>query len=338
MMKALVYTDPKTVEIRDVSRPAAGAGQALIRMRYCGVCGTDIGIWSGTHPRAAAPLVLGHEFVGDVVETAGRFAPGQRVVAYPLFSCGTCHPCRTGSPHVCAQLRLIGIDGAGGMAEYLAVDEDLLYPVPDAMSDRIAALIEPLAVCVRAVEQSGTRVADRVVVLGAGPIGLLTALVARHAGAARVLVSDVDPARLKRAADLGFEPVDVREQDLFERTLAASDGDGADVVFECAGVPSAALDATRIARPGGTICLASLHKKPCPVALLDIAFKELRLVGTRVYTREQFRRSLDLAMDMSDQLDRLITRTLPLSAAQDVFDLLADPASDEMKILIDCAS
>ena len=335
-MRSLVYTAPKTIEIRDVAMPKAGPGKVLLKMRFCGVCGTDIGIWGGTHPRATAPLILGHEFVGEVVDASPRFAKGQRVVAYPLISCGQCHPCRTGSPHICAKLRLIGIDGDGGMAEYLAVPEDVLFAIPDDIDDGIAALIEPLAVALRAVEQSGMGVADRVVVLGAGPIGLLVALVAQHAGAGRVLISDIDPARLALAAGLGFTPVDVRAQDLATEVAAATDGDGADVVFECAGVASAALDMTRITRPGGTICMASLHKAPQPVALLDLAFKELRLIGSRVYTREQFRRAIPLAQSLADPLQRLITRTLPLSGAADVFEIIRDPAETDIKILIDC--
>ncbi|MEN9059792.1 zinc-dependent alcohol dehydrogenase [Ponticoccus litoralis] len=337
-MKALVYTGPKSVEVRETEQPQPKPGEVLLKLQLCGVCGTDIGIHSGSHPRAAAPLILGHEFVGEVVTPGSRFGPGQRVVAYPLFSCGTCHPCRTGKPHVCNSLRLIGIDGDGGIAQYLAVDEDMLFAVPEEMDNRIAALVEPMAVALRAVEQSGMGLADRIAVLGAGPIGLLTALAARQAGAASVLVSDVDPARLALARDLGFQPVDLRHEDLSAQVQTMTGGDGVDVVFECAGVADAAGDMTRIARPGGTICLTSLHKSPCPVALLDIAFKELRLVGSRVYTREQFRRSIDLAMTLADDLERLITRTLPLSQSAQVFELIAARDEANVKVLIDCTA
>nr|WP_256558002.1 alcohol dehydrogenase catalytic domain-containing protein [Marinobacterium sedimentorum] len=308
----------------------------MLKMRLCGVCGTDIGIFGGTHPRAVAPLIMGHEFVGEIVGESSRFAKGQRVVAYPLISCGDCHPCRTGQPHVCAKLRLIGIDGAGAMTEYVAVAENVLFPVPEDMDDRIAALVEPLAVAVRVVEQSGMSISDRVVVLGAGPIGLLTAIVARHAGAERILISDIDPARLKLAADLGFTAINVGKEDLDQWVMTVTDGDGADVVFECSGAPVAALDMTRIARPGATICLASMHKQSNPVALLDIAFKELSVIGSRVYTREQFGRSIELAQVLAEPLQRLITLTLPLSAAGDVFNIIQDPARNDVKILIDC--
>lgn len=336
-MKALVYTGPKSIEIRDVPRPEKGPDQALIRVKYCGVCGTDIGIWGGTHPRATAPLVLGHEFVGTVTEASARFAVGQRVVAYPLFSCGTCHACRTGSPHVCAALRLIGIDSAGGMAEYLAVNDEQLCAVPADLDDKVAALIEPLAVVLRGVEQSEMVVGDHVVVLGAGPIGLLTALVARHAGAREVVVTDVNAARLALAADLGFATVDVGQADLNARILERTGGDGADVVFECAGVPASILDATQITRPRGTICLMSMHKGASPVRLLEVAFKELRLVGSRVYTQEQFRRAVALAGDLSAPLLRLVTQVIGLAEAGDVFDKITAPDSRDIKILLECS-
>ncbi|MFW8637583.1 zinc-dependent alcohol dehydrogenase [Cribrihabitans pelagius] len=335
-MKALVYTGPRTIEVRDIAKPQAKGGEVLLKIRYCGVCGTDIGIYGGTHPRATAPLTLGHEFVGEDIEGSKRFAAGHRVVAYPLISCGTCYACRTGQPHVCGSLHLLGIDREGGMAEYLAVPEDMLFAVPGEMSDRVAALVEPMAVAQRAVEQSGLALSDRAAALGAGPIGLLVALAARQAGAAKVIASDIDPFRLSLAASFGFVPVDLRNQGLQEQVLAETAGDAVDVVFECAGAEPAARDMTRILRSGGTICLASLHKAPCPVALLDIAFKELRLIGSRVYTKEQFGRSIPLASALADDLEKLITRTLPLSAADSAFDFIADPNKNGVKVLIDC--
>ena len=162
-MKALVYAAPNRVEVRDVPVPQPRDRAAKIRMRYCGVCGTDIAIYAGKHPRAKAPLVIGHEFVGVIEETrggTGRFKPGDRVVAYPLLSCGVCLPCRTGTPHVCEKLRLIGIDGDGAMADYAWIDEDVLVKVDDMLSDRIAALVEPLAVIVRSLHRSQFKVRE----------------------------------------------------------------------------------------------------------------------------------------------------------------------------------
>lgn len=333
-MKALVYEGPRTVAVRDVPTPQ-GEGVRL-RLRYCGVCGTDIGIYAGSHPRAQAPLILGHEFIGEVLEDHSGFAKGQRVTAFPLLSCGSCHPCRNGNPHICASLRLLGIDTDGGMAEEMTVAPELLVPVPDHVSDELAALIEPVAVCLRVADRAGVTMGDTCVVTGAGPIGLITALMLRHAGAGRILVSDIAPGRLQLALELGFETVNATTETLADAVAAATGGDGADVLVECSGAAPAALEMTRLVRTGGTICLASLFKAPVPVALLDMNFKELRLVGSRVYTREEFRRATELVVQLEEPLLKLITRIVPLSDAGDVFELVTDANAGMMKVLVDC--
>lgn len=337
-MKALVYCGPKTVEVRDVPAPEGRPGAVRLRLKYCGVCGTDIGIYSGKHPRAAAPLVLGHEFVGVVEEApeGSRFAVGDRAVAYPLISCGRCHPCRNGQPHVCASLGLIGIDTDGGMAETLWVDEPVLFKLPETISDEIAALVEPLAVVIRTLHRARFDLLQSAVVMGAGPIGLLTAVALRHAGASKVLISDVDEARLQLCRDMGFDAVDVRKENLTERTLAATGGDGADVVFECSGVASAALEMTRLARVGGVIVMTATHKEPHPVALIDVNFKELTLIGSRVYTLEEFGSAVTLAETLAPVLKQAITQVVPLSDSAKVFDMIADPSLNTVKILVDC--
>ena len=191
---------------------------------------------------------------------------------------------------------------------------------------------EPVAVCLRVADRAGVTMGDSCVVIGTGPIGLITALMSRHAGGGRTLVPDIAPERLRLAKKLGFEPVNAPAETL----AAASDGDGADVLVECSGAAPAALEMTRLVRTGGTICLASLFKAPTPVALLHMSFKELRLVGSRVYTREEFRRATALVAQLETPLAKLITRIVPLSAAGDVFELAPDPGAGMVKVLVDC--
>lgn len=337
-MDALVYTGPNNVEVRDVPVAEPRQGAVKVRMTYCGICGTDIGIFSGKHPRAQAPLVLGHEFVGVVEQSpeGSQFVPGDRVVAYPLISCGQCYPCRHGTPHVCANLRLIGIDRDGGLTGHLWIDEEALFKVPDELSDRVAALVEPLAVVVRTVHQARFALGQRAVVMGAGPIGLLTAMVLRHAGASMVVISDVDPARLELCRELGFDAVDVGSDSLVAHVNAATTGDGVDAVFECSGVASAALEMTQVARVGGTICLTATHKLAPPVALIDVNFKELSLVGSRVYTKAEFGSAIPLAAALAETLGRAITQVVPLSQSAEIFAMIADPGINTVKILVDC--
>lgn len=338
-MKALVYTGPHSIEVRDVSIPEGHDGAARVRMTYCGVCGTDIGIFAGKHPRAKPQLVLGHEFVGTIEEVrkgSGRFAPGDRVVAYPLISCGQCRPCRTGTPHVCETLKLIGIDRDGGMAGYAWIDEDVLFKVPDDMSDAIAALVEPLAVVVRSLHQARFNLLDTTVVTGAGPIGVLTAIVLKYAGASRIVVSDVDAARLELCRSLGFETVNVAQRSLVEHIAEITDGEGVDIVFECSGVESAAAEMTKIARVGGTICMTGIHKAPRAVDLRDMNFKEQLLIGSRVYTKREFEMAVAYAGALTSDLEKIVTQIVPLSGSAEVFDMIADPSINTVKVLIDC--
>lgn len=338
-MKALVYTGPNRVEVQDLPTPQARPETVKVKMHYCGVCGSDIGIFAGKHPRAKAPLILGHEFIGSVEAVeggSGRFKAGDRVSAFPLITCGECLPCRTGSPHVCKSLKLIGIDRDGGMAEHAWIEEDKLFKLDDRLSDKAAALIEPLAVIVRTLHQAKFNLLDSAVVMGAGPIGLLTAIVLKHSGASRIIISDIDEARIAICRSMGFEAVDVAKTNLIDYVSDATGGNGVDVVFECSGAESAALEMTKLCRIGGTICMTGVHKAPHAVNLMDLNFKEQTLIGSRVYTKREFEMTVDYALAIADDLEKLVTHVVPLSEAETVFALIANPTEATMKVLVDC--
>ena len=338
-MQALVYAAPHKAEVREVPEPQPRDRAVKVRTHFCGICGTDIGIHAGKHPRAKPPLIFGHEFVGTVEDVRGStrgFEPGDRVVAYPLISCGRCLPCRTGHPHVCETLRLIGIDRDGGMADYVWVDEDVLFKVPDTLSDRIAALVEPLAVIVRSMHQSRFQLRDSAVVIGAGPIGVLTAIVLRHSGASRIVISDVDEGRLGLCRSFGFETVNGSDGGVVDYVKEITNGEGMDVVFECAGVESSAREMTQVCRVGGMICMTGIHKAPHAVDLRELNFKEQTIVGSRVYTKREFEQTVAYADGIKEDLERVITQVVPLGKAGGVFDMIADPAVDTLKVLVDC--
>lgn len=338
-MKALVYTGPEQVEVRSVPTPAPRKGAAKIKMTYCGICGSDIGIFAGKHPRAKAPLILGHEFVGVVEEVADgvrNVAPGDRVVAYPLLSCGVCLPCRTGTPHVCQKLGLLGIDVDGGICEHAWVDADVLFKVPDSISDKVAAVIEPLAVIVRALHQARFSPLDSTVVIGAGPIGILTGIMLKHAGASRIIISDIDEARLAMCRDFDFEAVNVKETSLVSYVSDATSGDGVDIVFECSGTESAAAEMTKLARIGGAVCMTGVHKAPHAVNLMDLNFKEQWMIGTRVYTKREFEISVPYAAAIASDLEKIVSHIVPLSESEKVFAMIADPTVNTVKVLVDC--
>ncbi len=338
-MKALVYMAPHKAEVQDVPEPQPRDNAVKIRVHYCGICGTDISIHAGKHPRAKPPLVFGHEFVGTIEEVrggTGKFKPGDRVVTYPLLSCGVCLPCRTGTPHVCEKLKLIGIDRDGGLAEHVWVEEDALFKVDDTLSDEIAALVEPLAVIVRSMHQARFQVRDSAVVIGAGPIGVLTAIALTHSGASRIVISDIDDGKLDMCRAFGFETVNGADSGLVDYISQTTKGEGMDVVFECSGAESAAIEMTKIARVGGMICMTGIHKAPHPVDLRDLNFKEQILIGTRVYTKREFEQTVSYASEIREDLECVVTQVVPLTEAAGVFDMIADSAVPTLKVLIDC--
>lgn len=337
-MKALVYAGPNKVEVRDVPEPKAREGAVKVKMHYCGLCGSDIGIYSGKHPRAQAPLILGHEFVGVVDEApaGSKFVKGDRVTAYPLISCGECYPCKNGTPHVCQTLHLLGIDTDGAMADHCWVDEGVLVKVPDGVSDKLAALAEPLAVVVRTLHQANFKTLDRCVVMGAGPIGILTAILLKHSGAAQIIISDIDEGRLALCREFGFDAVNVRETNLVDHVNKVTDNVGVDIVFECSGVESAALEVTKLTRVGGMICMTGVHKAPHAINLMDLNFKEQTMVGSRVYTLREFADTVPLLEKLAEDLEKVVSQVVPLSESAKIFDMVADPDLRTIKVLVDC--
>lgn len=339
-MKALQYVGAKKVEVKDVPVIPPAPGQAKIRVTYCGVCGSDIGIYSGKHPRAKAPLTIGHEFVGVIEEINGEangLHIGDRVAAYPLLSCGTCYACRTGKDYICRQLRLIGIDLDGGMAEYVNCSTDALFRLPKNVPDPVCAVIEPLAVAVHSVRRSKFKPLDSAVIIGAGPIGILVGLVLKESGASRIIISDISEARLELCRGFGFETIDSRKESLHEYVDKTTDGEGVNIVYECSGAAAGAEEMTYPVCADGMICLVGVHKEARSVMLSDMHFRELNLTATRVYEKEEFRQTVDYIARIPEEVAKIVTDVIPLEESEQVFEYIADPANAAMKVVIRCS-
>jgi (R,R)-butanediol dehydrogenase/meso-butanediol dehydrogenase/diacetyl reductase len=331
-MLAAQYLGPDRIEAEEVAVPMIGDEEALLQVEACGFCGSDINIIAGTHPRAKAPLTVGHELSGRIVQiksASSTLAIGDRVAVYPLISCGRCYACTHGNAHVCRELRLFGFDVDGGMAEYVKLPVASLMKLPAEMSAAIGALIEPLAVAVHGVARTSLEGVNLAVVLGAGPIGLLTALVAQARGVPNVLVSDVLPARLKLAESLGLRSIHAGGE-LRAEVLRLSDANGADVLFECAGHPSSAREMTSLVRSRGVIVNLGVFKKPVEVDMQALNFKELDIIGSRVYERKDFQAAIDLAMQLP--LKRIVSHTFSLEDVTLAFEQFR--SGDVCKVLI----
>jgi len=311
-MLAARYLGPDRLQTDEIPVPAIGRGEALLAVEACGFCGTDLSIVAGTHPRARAPLTLGHEVSGRIVEihtSESDLSIGDRVAVYPLIVCGECHACTHGNAHVCRRLRLFGIDVDGGMAEFVKLPASALIKLPDAMPARFGALIEPLAVAVHGVARTSLDGVELAAVMGAGPIGLMTALVAQARGVPHVLINDILPSRRELAASLGLHVVAAGD-DLRDRVMELSGQNGADLLFECAGAPSTAREMTSLVRSRGAIVNLGVFKKPVEVDMQAINFKEIQVLGSRVYERRDFEHAIDLAMQLP--LDRIVSHAFPL--------------------------
>jgi len=332
-MLAARYLGPDQLELVDVPMPTISDEQALVKVEACGFCGSDLGIVAGVHPRAKGPLTLGHELCGTIAEiqsSASDFKRGDRVTAFPLISCGHCYVCRNGSPHVCRTLNLYGFDVDGAMAEYVRLPVSSLLMLPLTMSPFVGAVVEPLAVAVHGVSLAPIEEAKTAVVLGAGPIGLLTALVVKSRGVPSVLISDVRQSRLALANRLGLTAVPAGEE-LRQLVQQNTSGDGADLVFECAGAPGTAAVMTELVRSRGTIVNLGVFKKPVEVDLQAVNFKEITILGSRVYTKRDFEAAIELAEKLP--VGQIVTHSFPLSEVNVAFECFRT-GSGVCKVLI----
>jgi (R,R)-butanediol dehydrogenase/meso-butanediol dehydrogenase/diacetyl reductase len=332
-MKAIVFKEKERVACEERDASARVEGEVRIRISFAGICGSDLSIYAGKHPRAQPPLVMGHECSGVIEETEDTdslFQVGDRVTIQPLISCGRCTPCLTGQRHVCRALRLVGIDRDGAFADSITVDRRHVVKLPVDLSLDAACLTEPLAVAVHAVRKSKLRMGETVVVIGGGPIGLLTAICARKAGAAEVWVCERSEHRLDFADRLGFRTVRA-DSDAAGKIDTLTGGEGADHVFEAAGVPAAMELAVRAVRILGTITVVSVFKEPAAVDLQAINFREITIHGVRVYTENDFRYAVCMLAKHPDIAD-LISHRLPLSEAEKGFRL-ALQAEEAVKVV-----
>jgi 2-desacetyl-2-hydroxyethyl bacteriochlorophyllide A dehydrogenase len=330
-MKSIVYNSAQDVSFEQKSIPEIAAGEVLIKVAYVGVCGSDMNIYQGAHPRAKAPLVMGHEFSGTVVKGHPMLPPGTPVTVYPLLSCGHCEPCLNGYAHVCNTLKLIGIDCDGGMAEYVKVPADKVLAIPQNLSLKLGAFIEPLAVGVHAVRRSGYKPGDRAVVFGAGPIGLCVATCLKYFGASSVILVEANPYRLGVAKKLGFTTIDAANEDVREKIRDYTSGSNADFAFDCAAHPSVQTVLMDVLKVQGTAVIVGSYKKPPEVDLLKVEFKELTVIGIRVYERRDFEIATRILESEFIDFNLLLSESTPEQAPGVFQDLLK--GSNTIKML-----
>ena len=336
-MKATLYEGNKTFNVIEKEIEQPGKGEVRIKVAYVGVCGTDVHIYHGMmDKRVHIPETIGHEMSGviDAVgEGVSNFAIGDKVVVRPLDD-RLVKPSDKGFNHICEELKFIGIDSPGAMQEYWNVPAFTLHKLKKDTDLKLAALIEPLSVATHDVRMSGLKAGETAVVLGGGPIGLLVAMVAKEVGA-KVIVSEVNEKRIAKAKELGLNAVNPTKLDLVKYVREQTEGRLADVVFEVAGVQPALDVMTEVAGIRGRIVMVAIHGQKKEVDLFKFFWKELKLIGARVYEKEDYEKSIRLITANELPFEEMITDVQPLSNIQKVFENI-DNNPDGMKVLMDC--
>jgi (R,R)-butanediol dehydrogenase/meso-butanediol dehydrogenase/diacetyl reductase len=330
------YVGNHTITVAEVTDVPPAAGEVQIKVAYTGLCGTDLHILHGNmDARVKTPLIFGHEMSGTIAavgEGVTGWSVGDPVTVMPLAWDGTCPACLAGNQHICQNLNFIGIDSPGSLQGLWNVRADFLVALPAGLRLDRAALVEPTAVAVHDVRRGNVQKGDRVVVIGGGPIGVLIASVAREFGGT-VVVIELDPNRRAQIGALGFETLDPREVDQVAWVTEWTGGAGADIVFEVSGAAAAVLGATDLAKVRGTLVVVAIHPTPREINLQRVFWRELSILGARVYQRVDFEKAIELLDREVIPADLLITKIVPLSETQDAFTDLENGRA--MKILVD---
>ncbi len=306
--------------------PPPGSDEVQIDVAYCGICGTDLHIYLGhMDQRVGFERTIGHEMSGTVAALGQGVCDlevGQRIVVRPLASCGACPACKAGHDHICHNLKFIGIDTDGAFQEKWNVPATAIHGLPAGIDLLEAALIEPLAVACHDVERGKVAAGDDVLVIGGGPIGLLIALMAREAGG-NVAISEINPARLDYARKLGFAVYNPTETDVARTIHDLTGSKGADVIFEVSGTQSGVDLMTAAAATRGRLVMVAIHATKPKVDLFQFFWRELELVGARVYRPEDYDRAMDALANGVVDAGSFITDVHPFSDIQGAFDQLA---------------
>lgn len=336
-MKASLYEGNKTFSVIEKEKEEPKTGEVRVKVAYCGVCGTDVHIYHGVmDQRVNIPETIGHEMSGTidaVGEGVTEFKVGDKITVRPLDNREEA-PSDKGFSHIAKKLKFIGIDSPGAFQQYWNVPAFTLHKLQETTDLKLAALIEPLSVACHDVRMGGLKAGETAVVSGGGPIGLLVALVAKSKGA-NVIISEVNELRIKMAEDMGFEVVNPVKTDLVEYVDKKTDGALADVVFEVAGVQASLDVVTEVAGIRGRIVLVAIYGEPKPVNLFKFFWKELKLIGARVYEKEDYEESIRLVTENKYPFETIITDTKPLEQIQELFESI-DTNPNGMKFLVDC--
>jgi (R,R)-butanediol dehydrogenase/meso-butanediol dehydrogenase/diacetyl reductase len=349
-VRAARFHGKSDIRVEDVDVPAVRADDdVLVEVLFCGICGTDLHEYmvgpivtpTTPHPLTGAtlPQTLGHEFSARVVETGSDVsdvAVGDRVAIMPAIVCGRCHYCRRGLGHLCVKFACTGLSAeTGGLAQYALLKDYQVSTLPDEVSDVAGAVVEPACVAAYGIDRAGVRGGDVVLVTGAGPIGILSAMYASAVGAATVVMAEPNPNRaaLARAMDIG--PVlDPTSGELASYLADLTHGLGVDVTAECSGSTPGLTTALNNTRRRGSVVQTGLHTKPATIDAMALSEKDISLIGSWCYLITDWPRIIRLIASQKYPVQKVVTAQIPLEkVVSQGFDVLVDPRGDQLKVL-----
>lgn len=334
-MYAIKYEEPWNVACVETEMPVPGVGEALIRVRAAGICGSDIGAYRGTNPLVSYPRVIGHEIAGEIIsipeDNERGLKEGDHVIVDPYLFCGACYPCSIGRTNCCQELNVLGVHVDGGMAEYFAHPANMLWKLPEQMPWELAPIAEPLTIALHGIHRGELKAGEHVAIIGAGPIGMLAAMAARNYGAEPIMI-DVVEERLTEARSLGVQyTINSSRENVQEMVKAYTNGRMAELVMECSGANSAIQSTLDIVSNAGRITLTGWPKNDTPLPTGTITRKEVDIRGARTSANE-FEEAIEMIAQGKISADRLLTTVVTLSETPEIIRLIEQNPGEYMKV------
>jgi 2-desacetyl-2-hydroxyethyl bacteriochlorophyllide A dehydrogenase len=335
-MKALVWEAARSMMMREKPQPEAIAGEVVIRVAHVGICGSELSGFLGLNALRVPPLIMGHEFAGEIVEVGAgveHLKVGQFATANPLDYCGECEFCQIGLNQLCSKRQLVGAHRPGAFAGYVSVPAKLVTTLPDGMDTRIGALTEPVACAVRIGEHAGNIQGADCLVIGAGPIGLLAMQVFKLNGANRVFVAELDTQRLAMVEALGAICINPHEVDTIKYVRENTNNRGVAVAVDAVGTALTRDQCAKSLRPTGMLILSGLHEETSAMHISDLIRREITVKGSFSYSPQNFADALKLLVEKKIGLSPWIIEA-PLEEGQQWFERLIDEPGAVSKVLL----
>ncbi len=334
-----IMTQPGVIEFRNIPKPEPADDEVLVQMKRIGVCGSDIHVFHGQHPYTSYPIVQGHEVSGLVAgwgRNVSGFSAGDVVTFMPQVVCGECYPCTHGNYHICDNLKVMGFQTDGAGQEFFPVKADLVLKMPPEVNADQAAMIEPVSVAVHAVRRGGEVRGKNVLVLGAGTIGSLTAQVAKALGARAVMATDINEYKIRKVIECGVDfAANTQSETLGDAIQRAFGPDKADLILECVGSETTITQAVANARKGTTIVVVGVFGKKPLVDLGLVQDRELSLVGTLMYQKNDYLTAVELVAGGKIALDKMITRRFAFRDYLKAYHFIENAKGNTLKVMVE---